>query len=113
MFKKSKEYRENQLIKRKYKKFNIGADLTLDEPDADGTYNYLSSMPIDSFGEETIGRLQKELSKYKQLFKDTKKTSEQEMWNKDLTILMDKYTTFNEEQTKIVVTEREAIMKKK
>ena len=106
VFRKKKDYREKQLIDKKYKKFDIGTDLTMANPDENGTYAYLSGMSIDSFGQETIDRLETELTKLSKLYQDTKKTNEIEMWNRDLDAMMVLYEKWSEEQSKIVEMER-------
>ena len=106
VFRKTKEYRENELTKRNYKKFDMSADLTKVEPDALGTFHYLSSMPIDSFGEETIDRLEKELLKVKEYYKNTENTDEITMWKNDLSDFLKVYKKWSDEQSTVVETER-------
>ena len=112
VFKKSKKFREEQLKERGYDKFDLQADLTHEDFDSRGTYQYLTSMPIDAFGLETIERLEKELQKFKDKYSATDKTNEIIMWNSDLEQFLDQYRKFRDEQTRIVEEERSGKFKK-
>jgi len=106
VFRKSKAFREQQLVDQSFDMFDMQADLTKENYDANGSYNYLTSMSIDSFGLETIERLEKELEKFKSFYTATEKLDEMMMWNRDLDAFMERYEVFRQEQIQVVETER-------
>lgn len=105
VFRKAKDFREAQLKKGKYACINMEIDLAkikniseLTQNDPNASYNYLSSMTLDSLGLETQQRLETELDKYRQLLKDITKKTIQELWKDDLLELKEVYTKWYEEQ---------------
>ena len=90
-------------------------DKKYDIIDDDKDYKYLVKMPMDSVSEENIEKLLKEKGSKDEL-ETIRKTTEKQMWLKELKVLEKEYTSYREkraEQQKGITTKKKTVKKVK
>ena len=106
IFKKKKDEVTQILIDNDYPVFNLQGDIMNPECDADGNYNYLTSMPIYTFTQERIDELKKQRENKNAELKELESKSEKDLWVNDLDVLLNKYNDFYENYLEQVKNEK-------
>ena len=106
IFKKKKDEVINILQTNKYPVFNPSADVLKENCDADGNYNYLTSMPIHTFTQEKIDELKNQQEMKKAEVDNIHSKSEKQLWIDDLDLLEEKYVDFYDNYIKTILNEK-------